>query len=131
MRAKKYWLVSALLGVLIVPATALASAVSVGEAAIGTGVEDRALVGQGLQFDSAVGKLYAFTRIIGAPAETRVSHQWYYGDQLMAEVSLPVRGANWRTWSTKSVMPGWVGNWRVDVVGEDGEVLDSLNFTIQ
>ena len=131
MRAKKYWLATALLSVLLVPAAALASAVSVSEAAIGTGVEERVLVGQGFQFDSSVGKLYAFTRIIGAPSETQVSHKWYYGDQLMAEVSLPVRGANWRTWSTKSVMPDWVGNWRVDVIGEDGEVLDSMNFSIQ
>ena len=131
MSAKKYWLVSALLSVLLAPATVLAAAVSVGEAAVGTGVEERVLVGQGFQFDSSVGKLYAYTRIIGAPSETQVSHMWYFGDQLMAEVSLPVRGANWRTWSSKSVMPDWVGNWRVDVVSEEGEILDSLNFSIQ
>lgn len=131
MHTRKYWLMSAFLGVLLIPAAALASAVSVGEAAIGTAVEDRVLVGQGFQFDSSVGRLYAFTRIVGAPSETRVSHRWYYGDQLMAEVSLPVRGTNWRTWSTKSVIPDWVGNWRVDVVAEDGSVLDSLNFSVQ
>ena len=131
MRAKKYWLVSALLSALIVPASALASAVSVSEAGVGTSVEERELVGQGFQFDSSIGKLYAFTRIIGAPSETRVSHMWYYGDQLMAEVNLPVRGANWRTWSSKSVIPQWIGQWRVDVVSEDGEVLDSLNFSLQ
>ncbi len=131
MRAKKYWLVSALLSALIVPASALASAMSVSEAGVGTGVEERELVGQGFQFDSSIGKLYAFTRIIGAPSETRVSHMWYYGDQLMAEVNLPVRGANWRTWSSKSVIPQWIGQWRVDVVSEDGEVLDSLNFSLQ
>lgn len=131
MCTRKYWLVSAFLGVLLIPTAALASAVSVGEAAIGTAVEDRVLVGQGFQFDSSVGRLYAFTRIVGAPSETRVSHRWYYGDQLMAEVSLPVRGTNWRTWSTKSVIPDWVGSWRVDVVAEDGSVLDSLNFSVQ
>ena len=131
MRTRKYWLGSALLGVLLLPTAALASAVSVGEAAIGTAVEERVLVGQGFQFDSSVGKLYAYTRIVGAPSETQISHRWYYGDQLMAEVSLPVRGTDWRTWSTKSMMPQWIGNWRVDVVAEDGSVLDSLNFSIQ
>ena len=131
MRTRKYWLTFALFAVLLIPAAALASTMSVGEGAIGTSVQDRVLVGQGFQFDSSVGKLYAFTRIIGAPSETRVSHLWYYGDQLMAEVNLPVRGDNWRTWSSKSVMPDWVGNWRVDVVAEDGSVLDSLNFSVQ
>ena len=131
MRTRKFWIASALFSIMLLPATVLASTVSVGEAAIGTAVEDRVLVGQGFQFDSAVGRLYAFTRIVGAPSETQVSHRWYYGEQLMAEVSLPVRGANWRTWSTKSVMPQWVGNWRVDVVAEDGSVLDSLNFSLQ
>ncbi len=131
MRIWKYWLVSGIFMLLAVPGSASAAAVSVGEAAVGTAVEDRVLVGQGFQFDSAVGRLYAFTRIVGAPDETQVSHRWYYGDQLMAEVSLPVRGTNWRTWSTKSVMPEWVGNWRVDVVSEGGDILDSLNFSIQ
>ena len=131
MRTRKHWLVGAFLGALLIPAAASVSTVSVGEAAIGTDVEDRVLVGQGFQFDSSVGKLYAYTRIVGAPADTQVSHLWYYGDQLMAEVSLPVRGTNWRTWSSKSVMPEWVGNWRVDVLAEDGSVLDSLNFSIQ
>ncbi len=131
MRIWKYWLVSGILLLLAIPGPVSAAAVSVSEAAVGTAVEDRVLVGQGFQFDSAVGKLYAFTRIVGAPDETQVSHRWYYGDQLMAEVSLPVRGTNWRTWSTKSVMPEWVGNWRVDVVSEGGDILDSLNFSIQ
>ena len=130
MRARKYWLVAAVLAALIAPASALA-AISVGEAAVGTSVQDRQLYGQNFQFDRSVGRLYAFTRIVGAENPTQVSHRWYHGDELVAEVSLPVRGNNWRTWSSKAVMPDWIGSWRVEVVSEDGSVIDSLNFTVQ
>ena len=104
MRARKYWLVAAFLAALLGPTLALA-AISVGEAAVGTAVENRQLYGQNFQFDSSVGRLYAFTRIVGAENPTQVSHRWYYGDELVAEVSLPVRGSNWRTWAALKDLP--------------------------
>jgi hypothetical protein len=49
----------------------------------------------------------------------------------MARVSLRVAGPNWRTWSSKTILPEWTGEWRVDVVGPDGTVLRSVDFTVR
>ena len=90
---------------LAVPATLWAASLEVQDVAIGTGVHDRVPVGISSYFDSSVGKLYAFTRIVGAEGDTRVYHKWYHGDVLVADVPLTVRSGDWRTWSTKTFNP--------------------------
>ncbi len=115
---------------LAVPATLWAASLEVQDVAIGTGVHDRAPVGISSYFDPSVGKLYAFTRIVGAEGDTRVYHKWYHGDVLVADVPLTVRSGDWRTWSTKNVQPGWTGDWRLVVVSEDGSVLGTVKFAV-
>ncbi len=130
-RVKDLMLSSLFVTAFLLPVAAQAAAVSVSDAAVGTQVENRALVGASSQFDRSVGKLYAYTRIVGAEDGTQVAHRWYFGDDLMAEVTLPVAGDDWRTWSSKNLMSGWIGQWRVDVVAEDGTVLDSIAFQVR
>jgi hypothetical protein len=48
----------------------------------------------------------------------------------VARVPLRVAGSNWRSWSSKNIDPMWTGSWRVDIVGPDGTVLQSLSFTV-
>jgi len=48
----------------------------------------------------------------------------------MARVNLPVEAASWRTWSTKNIWEQWTGDWHVDVIGPNGEVLKTLEFKI-
>jgi hypothetical protein len=48
----------------------------------------------------------------------------------MGRVPLNVAGTNWRTWSSKNIEQIWTGDWRVDVVGPDGAVLESVSFTV-
>ncbi len=93
-------------------------------------MHERVPVGISSYFDSSVGKLYAFTRIVGAEGDTRVYHKWYHGDVLVADVPLTVRSGDWRTWSTKNVQPGWTGDWRLVVVSEDGSVLGTVKFAV-
>ncbi len=113
-----------------VPALVWAGSLEVQDVAIGTGVYQRVPTGISSYFDSSVGKLYAFTRIVGADGDTRVYHKWYHGDVLVADVTLTVRSDDWRTWSTKNVRPDWTGDWRVVVVSEDGSVLGSVKFAV-
>jgi hypothetical protein len=37
-------------------------------------------------------------------------------------------GERWRVWSTKNMQPIWLGTWQVEVVTEDGTVLESRKF---
>jgi hypothetical protein len=116
--------------VLAVPALAWAASLQVTDVAIGTGVHSRVPTGISSYFDSSVGKLYAFTRIVGAEGDTRVYHKWYYGDVLVADVPLTIRSGDWRTWSTKNVQPDWTGDWRLVVVSEDGSILGTVKFAV-
>jgi len=116
--------------ILAVPAFVSAGTLEVQDVAIGTGVYERVPTGISSNFEPSVGKLYAFTRIVGAEGDTRVYHKWYRGDVLVADVPLNVRSNDWRTWSTKNVQPDWTGDWRVVVVSEDGSILGMVKFAV-
>jgi hypothetical protein len=96
-----------------------------------TGIEDRVPIGVSDTFPASVQRVYAFTRIVGAVSDTFVTHKWYYGDRPMAEVRLPVRSSDWRTFSSKNILPGWTGQWRVDIVDENGTVIGGMPFTVE
>ena len=115
---------------LVVPAIVQAEDIQVHGLAVGTNIVDRTPQGVEGKFDPSVGKLYAFTRVVGAEHHTKVHHRWYWGDQLMATVDLPVQSVSWRTWSSKNIEPHWIGNWKVEIVGEDGAILDTVQFAV-
>jgi len=101
------------------------------EGVIAASVVDRTPQDVSDSFPATVSKLYAFTKIAGAKGDTTIKHLWFYGDRLMAEVKLPVRSSNWRTYSSKRILPSWTGEWRVDIVTEDGALLKSIGFHIR
>jgi hypothetical protein len=109
---------------------AMVSGLACEEAVLTTGVQDRQPVDEVQSVPADVGRVYLWTRITGAEMETGVEHVWYRGDEEMARVPLTVGGSNWRTWSSKNIEPSWTGEWRVDVVGPEGQVLESVSFTV-
>lgn len=108
-----------------------AQTVSVETLQFGTDVQDREVVGADTTFSSSVERIFCLTRIAGVQDSASVTHVWYYDNDEKARVELPVRGSNWRTWSSKSILPSWTGQWSVDVLGPDGEVLRTQYFTIE
>jgi len=123
--------VSAILAVAVcLPSLAQARQLSAQDSAVGTYVSDREPYGTASRFSPGVQELYAFTRIVGAEYNTQVTHKWYYGEQLMAEVKLRVGSESWRTWSSKKMRSDWTGEWRVEVIAEDGTRLDTITFTV-
>ena len=117
--------------VLTAPLGALAGEVTVLDAVLATGVENRQPVGSASTFPADVGRVYAYTRVVGAAGEGSLTHVWYYAGQVKAQVQLPVRSDDWRTWSSKTILPGWTGEWLVEVQGADGRVLASVPFQVQ
>ena len=93
-------------------------------------VVDREPVDSAESFEAAVGKLFCFTKIVGAQTPIEITHVWYFGDVERGRVTLSVEAASWRTWSSKIIQTHEVGPWHVDVLGPDGTVLKTLNFTI-
>ena len=101
---------------------------SIESAVICEGVEDRAPVGPGNVFPVSVDRLYCYTRIVGATEQLTITHVWYFGDKERARVPLSVRAASWRTYSSKKIQPHEIGDWKVEILGPDGEILKTLLF---
>jgi len=81
-------------------------------------------------FPAGTDRLWCYTRVMGAQQPLDIVHAWYHEGETRARVSLPVRSADWRTWSRKGLLPGWTGQWVVKVLDPDGLVLATRSFTI-
>jgi hypothetical protein len=108
--------------------TARASGASA-EAAVGTSVAEKALVGAAESFPASAGKLACFARVMNA-TDSEIEFVWYKGAAEQTRVKQTVKGSPWRTWSTKTLPADAAGEWRCDVVQGD-RVLQSVKFRIE
>jgi hypothetical protein len=69
-----------------------------------------------------------FTEIRDMAGQT-VMHRWEYNGKLMAEIPFKVGAARWRVYSTKTLDPSWVGEWKASVVDSAGSSLSVNTFT--
>jgi hypothetical protein len=96
-----------------------------------TGIEDRQPAGSDTSFVKTVGQLYCFVKVSGQSDSTSISHVWFYDGKEMAKVDLSIKGKIWRTWSSKRIIEEWVGNWKVEVTSNTGDILMTKEFTIK
>jgi hypothetical protein len=68
-----------------------------------------------------------FTELSGLAGQT-VTHRWEHGGEVMAEVPFEVGADRWRVYSSKRLLPGWVGEWSVAVLDSQGRVLSTRSF---
>jgi len=94
-------------------------------------VENREPVDKAETFGADIGKVYCWTVITDAKIPTEIKHVWYFNDSKMAEVPLTVKYERTRTWSYKTILEDMVGNWRVDVVDSEGNIIKSASFKIE
>ena len=106
------------------------ASLEVAVAAMCTDVVDREPVDAGNTFEVSLGKVYCFTTIIGAHSPTEITHVWYFGDSERARVNLAIKASSWRTYSSKRIQMHEIGDWHVDVLGSEGELLKTLQFEI-
>lgn len=93
-------------------------------------IENTEPVGIDSIFLGTIRKVFCFSKIEGALDTTMITHIWYYSSDEIAEIDLDIRSPSWRTWSSKNIMKGWTGNWRVDIYSKSGVLLKSKEFTI-
>jgi hypothetical protein len=93
-----------------------------------TAVENREPVDQVTFVENDVRKVFFFSDLRGLDGKT-VLHRWSHDGQVIAEVPFEVHGARWRVWSSKELRPDWIGEWTVEVVTDEGEVLGAETFT--
>ncbi len=121
--------VALLAGMLLVPS--LGWAIEVAESALARKVEQRQPVDVMTEVPADIGRLYCFTRLVGADSETRVVHVWSWEGREMARVELPVRSSNWRTWSSKRILPEWSGAWTISILDAEGNLLKEIAFQVR
>ncbi|MDH3672206.1 MAG: DUF2914 domain-containing protein [Gammaproteobacteria bacterium] len=101
---------------------------SVARAAITSDVQDREPVDSLSTVTADDSKVFYFTEIQDMAGHT-VTHRWEYNGQVMAEVGFEIGGPRWRVYSSKTMTPYWVGDWKVSVIDEDGSPLSVNTFS--
>ncbi len=92
------------------------------------GVYEREQTDIAKSFEPSDERAYAFARISNAGPLTNVSFVWHYGSNIHAIVDLNVgTSQGWRTWSSAKLKSG---DWRIELVTEEGEVLAERAFTV-
>lgn len=109
----------------------MADGISISEIAICEDVEERVPVHPADSFSSEIGQLWCFTRVQNADAPTQIFHRWYVGDDLVDEIAIEVGGHHWRCWSTKTILPNWTGQCRVEILTEQGDVISTKEFVLE
>lgn len=102
----------------------------VARSAFTIGVENHEPVDNILSLANDRDRVFYFTELRGMNGQV-ATHRWTYNGEIMAEVQFQVAGPRWRVWSSKNLQPGWTGEWRVEVLNAQGDVLtqDSFQYT--
>jgi hypothetical protein len=89
-------------------------------------VEDREPVDVSDTFDAGE-TVWIWSRVEGAK-DTTVRHVWKRGDTELSSVPLKIGSNRWRTFTRRTVA---AGQYTVEVVSEDDQVIGQVAFTVQ
>jgi len=112
--------VAALVAVAAGPATAADGTIE--RAQFTSAVLDREPVDEVNTINSDTGSVFFFTEFRNFEGTT-ATHRWIYNGEVKFELAFKIRGSRWRVYSQKTLPAEWLGDWKVEVVGEDGLVL--------
>lgn len=107
------------------------ASITVPEIAICSSVENKQPVGIDSVFTADVSKLYCYTGVTCQAEQGEISHVWFYQDKQMSKIDLKVKGKTFHTWSTKTILPSWKGDWRVEIHDPAGNVLAKVSFKVR
>lgn len=106
------------------PMAALSAEPEVSRAQFTSAVLDREPTDDLAAIAPGADKVYFFTELRNMDGTTIV-HRWSLNGEVMAEVSFNVRASRWRVYSSKTLLPEWRGEWKVEIVDEAGKVLET------
>lgn len=95
-----------------------------------TNVQDKEPVDEVENVEASEDPIYFFTEVENAEGQT-ITHRWKRDGEVMAEVPLEVGSNDWRTWSSKELMPDWDGEWTVEVVDAEGNTISEESVTVE
>ncbi|XPF95754.1 DUF2914 domain-containing protein [Colwellia sp. RE-S-Sl-9] len=74
-------------------------------------------------------KLYFFTEIHGKNNQ-KIYHRWIFKKKRLAEITLNISNEQWRTYSSKNFDETMVGQWEVQVVDQNDNILKTVMFEV-
>ncbi len=78
---------------------------------------------------ASIKQLYFFTEVAKLEGHT-IYHQWRLNGEVVAEIPFEVKSNwRWRVFSSKKIVPSMRGDWQVNVVDEQGNILHSEHFS--
>ena len=93
-----------------------------------TDVKNREPVNNVTSLTNDTTRVIYFTEIHDMTGQT-VSHRWEYQGKVMLEKSFEVGAAHWRVYSTKTLDPSWLGDWKASAVDAAGSSLSINTFS--
>jgi hypothetical protein len=109
------------------PSPAPAASGASAEVKAAKGVEKREPVEPGASFEAGA-TVWAWSLVSGAEGTT-VKHVWKKDGTEVWHANLKIGSKKWTTYSRRTIKKA--GSYSVDVVGEDGTVLGTTEFTVQ
>ena len=125
MRFLKIFLV-----LLFLSSISFAQEVSIIDYALTTGIKNKDPVNRLDSFPNTVKRIYLWTKVKALNPPTYIYHVWYYEGKEMARIRLYIKYPIFRTWSFKTLMPQWIGNWKVVVEDKDKNPIFEKNFKV-
>ncbi len=98
---------------------------SVSEFGVGTGVEQRVLVGEASEFETGTMVVF-WNRVIGGEPGRHIRHVWFHEGSVRGMRDLSIGAAHWRTYSKQTLRGD--GTWTVEAQDEQGRVLARQTF---
>lgn len=123
--------VCGLLLVLTLCLSANAAAGEITRALFTTGIDNREPVAIVDSIDnSSSNSITFYTEVTNMSGQT-ITHQWTHLDKIMFEKTFQVKAERWRVWTSKTLIPNWIGTWTVNVLDANRELLTSKSFEYQ
>jgi hypothetical protein len=92
---------------------------------VGTGVENRQLVGNATSFPAST-RVFFWTRVLGGRNGDTIRHVWLHEGRVISGTQLRLGGSHWRTQSRKTLRA--LGRWTAEARDAAGNVLARSEF---
>ena len=112
-------------------ASASSPSITISRMEISAGVMDRKPLDIGTTYPASQEKVYCYLEFKDVKKETTVNVVWMLGQNEIDKIPLTIKPyPKFRTWTSKTIN-GMRGEWKVDVLDDNGNLLKSATFTVQ
>lgn len=99
----------------------------IARASLTSGIDEREPIDAVSTLSNDNTTLFYFTEVRDMAGQT-ITHRWEHNGEVMAEVEFHIGGPRWRIYSSKTLVPTWLGDWKVSAIDAAGNPLSVNNF---